>query len=93
MESSTSSQASALQWFQLIFFALSTQVVFFNLFKHGKAGVLGWFFILQLCLMRTAGNAILKAAKDPSLIEIGNIIVGASLSALFFGFFGIWHEA
>lgn len=84
---------ASLQWFQLVYFAIATQFIGYIFLRHGRPGAPGWFFLLNFCILRTVGDIIVKVAKDADTYRIGTIITNASLSALFFGFFGVWHEA
>ena len=84
-----SGAVSSLQWVQLVFFALEAPVMTYNLITHGQSGSLGWFFMQNVCLLRTIGYILVKTAAS---VKVGSILSQVALSTMYFGFFGIWHE-
>ncbi|QIW94728.1 hypothetical protein AMS68_000246 [Peltaster fructicola] len=88
-------QQSDLQWFELIFFALTLPILGSNYLVHRKVpgGTLGWWFLFNFSVMRVVGVAMVKAASTQGVLIAGLIISSSSISTLFFSFAGIWHEA
>ncbi|KAL9099989.1 MAG: hypothetical protein Q9163_004584 [Psora crenata] len=68
------------------FLALTTIYV---LVKHGKSGLLGWLFLLALCVLQVTGNALFLS--NPSS-HGGTIITNICLSPLLLAILGILHE-
>ncbi|CAF9903359.1 MAG: hypothetical protein GOMPHAMPRED_000208 [Gomphillus americanus] len=91
----TSPSRSSLEWFDLVFFAILSQVTLFNLWRHGKQGILGWFMLANFCILKVVGGAMTKSAQNSSQISTyttGAIITSATLSPLYFAMLGVWHE-
>lgn len=58
------------------------------LFKHGRAGLLGWAYLFAFCTLRIVGGAM-----DLSGSTSAGIISSVGLSPLLLAAFGILQEA
>jgi hypothetical protein len=64
------------------------------LLKHGKRGILGWFYLQLFCLVRIAGSAAERRIEvTHSTSSAGLILSSIGLSPLLLGTAGILHEA
>ncbi|OAA80771.1 C6 zinc finger domain protein [Akanthomyces lecanii RCEF 1005] len=73
---------------QMAIYAVLIIPVLFLLVKHGKAGLLGWFYFAAFCMLRILGGALaLSGSKSAT------IIANVGLSPLLLAAFGILHES
>lgn len=63
--------------------------VLFLLVKHGRHGLLGWFFLFIFCSLQIIGSALAVKGSSPSASIISNV----GLSPLLLAAAGILHEA
>jgi len=84
----------AISAFQVAHFGLIVLPFVYILLKHGKHGLLGWFFIIAFCTLRVVGGAMnIQAELNHTFSEPGAIIANIGLSPLCFALTGIAHEA
>lgn len=80
---------------QLVFFAVAIPFALYCLIKHGKHGLLGWFFISAFCAVRIVGSAIIvsdESGQKP-VSEAGLIISSVAIAPLIIALGGIAHES
>ena len=80
---------------QLAFFIIAIPLTLYCLFKHGKHGLLGWFFISLFCIIRIVGAALIisnESANKP-LSTAGLIISSVAIAPLIISVGGIAHES
>lgn len=79
----------------LIIDLILIQPAIFNLWKHGKRGILGWFYLQILCALRIIANAITidDIANNKSGSTVTIILNSVGLSPLMLAATGILHEA
>jgi hypothetical protein len=87
----TGGQISAAQ---VAYFALAVPPLLYVLFKHGKHGLFGWFFLVAFCMLRVVGDGmVLQAESHGTFSADGALISQIGLSPLCFAITGIAHEA
>ena len=78
---------------QITFFIAITPPILYCLWDHGKAGLLGWFFLFTFCMLRIIGAGFVVNSQATGAVGgVGSIISQVALSPLFFAFCGIQHE-
>ncbi|RAK95444.1 uncharacterized protein BO80DRAFT_497765 [Aspergillus ibericus CBS 121593] len=78
----------------LVFYAIISLPAIYCLITHGKHGLLGWGYVLAMCGLRLAGNAMaLNAAHHHQINATAAIINGIGLSPLLMAATGLLHEA
>jgi hypothetical protein len=89
------SSTENLELANLAFYAIAPLAALYCLIKHGKVGLLGWFYVNAMCGLRLIGNGMayhsLSTTGEPS--KAGTIITGIGLSPLVLAALGILHEA
>ena len=89
------SGTKALAIATLIIDIILIQPTFLILWKHGKRGILGWFYLQALCAVRIIANAL--QAHDIAKHQPGGtavlILSSVGLSPLILAATGILHEA
>jgi hypothetical protein len=80
---------------QLVFFVAAIPLAIYCLIKHGKHGLLGWFFITTFCAVRIVGAAIIVSAESAQkpVSEAGLIISSVAIAPLIISIGGIAHES
>ena len=93
--SSLSSGTKALAIATLIIDLILIQPTFLLLWKHGKRGILGWFYVQLLCAIRIIGNAIElhNIANSKPSGTAATILNSVGLSPLILATTGVLHEA
>ncbi|KAG0649002.1 hypothetical protein D0Z07_5006 [Hyphodiscus hymeniophilus] len=78
----------------IIFGALGLPTLFI-LWRHGRHGILGWFYLQLLCLITVIGAIVeLKAIANNTTKSTGVVIINSvGLSPLLLAALGIMHEA
>ena len=91
----TNSKEHTLYILTLIIYAILAQPTLFNLFRHGRYGILGWFYLQFFCAIRAIGSVIeLKAENNGTTKSTAVVIVNSvGLSPLILAALGIMHEA
>lgn len=79
---------TAITTAELALYAILAIPVLFVLVKHGRPGLLGWFYLQAFCVLRIVGGGM-ALSNSPSAMIVGNI----GLSPLLLGASGIFHEA
>lgn len=91
----TTDGAKSLAIATLVIDLILIQPTFLILWKHGKRGILGWFYLQLLCALRIVANAI--TIHDIVNHQTGGtattILNSVGLSPLILGATGILHEA
>ena len=78
---------------QITLFSVVAPPVLYCLWRHGKAGFLGWFFLLVFCALRIVGaGLVINGQVTGNVNSTGAVISQVALSPLFFAFCGIQHE-
>lgn len=89
------SSTEALELANIVFYALVTLPAIYCFIKHGKHGILGWFYAIIMCGLRLAGNGMayhaLSTTSEPN--TAASIIVGIGMSPLIFAALGITRES
>jgi hypothetical protein len=80
---------------QLAFFLIAIFPAIYCLFKHGKHGLLGWFFICAFCMVRIVGAAIIISDESGNkpLSEAGLIISSVAIAPLIISIAAIAQES
>lgn len=73
---------------ELAIYAILSIPNIYILFKHGRAGLLGWAYLLIFCSLRVIGGAM-----DLSGSTSAGLISSVGLSPLLLAASGILHEA
>jgi len=85
---------SGLNTAQLAIYAALSLPVVYILIRHGRPGLLGWFYILAFCSLRVIGGALaLRADKNGKPSSAAATISSIGLSPLLLGISGVLHEA
>ncbi|PYI07754.1 hypothetical protein BO78DRAFT_406290 [Aspergillus sclerotiicarbonarius CBS 121057] len=88
------SAAEHLDMANLAFYAIISLPALYCLVMHGKHGLLGWMYVLAMCGLRIAGNAMaLNAAHHNQVNTTAAVINGIGLSPLLMASTGLLHEA
>lgn len=87
--------AKSLAIATLIIDLVLIQPTFLILFKHGKRGILGWFYLQALCAIRIIANAITlhDIANHQSGGTATTILNSVGLSPIILAATGVLHEA
>ena len=85
-----SSQSKGLNTAQAAIYGLLSLPTLLILVRHGKRGIIGWFYLFMFETLRIAGCAIILSAPQSSG---GSIISSIGLSPLLLATLGILHEA
>lgn len=84
-----------LELANLAFYAIMCLPALYCAIKHGKIGLVGWFYVNVMCGLRLVGNGMayhsLSTTGEPS--KAGTIITGIGLSPLVLAALGILNEA
>ena len=78
----------------LTIYLILLQPTLFCLWAHGRRGLLGWWFLSALCLIRIAGNAVqlhVDATHESNSHAL--LINSIGLSPLLLAIAGVLHEA
>lgn len=75
---------------QLSVYGFLTIPTLYNLFRHGKHGLLGWIYLFIFCILRISGSAM--EIKD-SISTGAAIVANIGLSPLLLASVGFLHEA
>lgn len=80
---------------QLAFFVVAIFPGIYCFFKHGKHGLLGWFFISAFCMVRIVGAGIIVSDEsgDKPLSEAGSIISSVAIGPLIISTAAIGQES
>jgi prolipoprotein diacylglyceryltransferase len=94
----TLSSTTDLAIAELVIYILLLAVVFIVLVRHGKHGLIGWFFLIVFCLLRIVADGLLisdgiKESKGESFSATGSIINSVGVSPLMLAMAGILFEA
>jgi hypothetical protein len=85
---------SDLNTAQLAIYAALSIPVIYILFRHGRIGLIGWFYILGFCSLRVVGGALsLSSDKSGIPSTTAATISSIGLSPLLLGISGLLHEA
>jgi hypothetical protein len=78
-----------------IIYVILAQPTLFALFRHGRHGILGWFYLQLFCVVRVIGSIMeLHAETNDTTNSMAVVIVGSvGLSPLLLAALGIMHEA
>lgn len=90
------SDASRLYIFELVFYALLLPFVIFLGWRHGRHGILGYFYLNAYCAVRVVADIIelLPANRDATHPTISTAVLSSiGLSPLLLGLSGFLHEA
>ncbi|KAI5460393.1 hypothetical protein BGZ63DRAFT_246888 [Mariannaea sp. PMI_226] len=79
---------SKLSTAELAIYAMLTIPAIFILFKHGKPGLLGWFYLQAFFMLRIVGGALALSGSSSA-----SIVSNIGLSPLILAAAGILHEA
>lgn len=89
---STSEQGLAIA--QIAFYAAISIPALYCLISHGRHGLMGWIYVLAMCGLRLAGNAMsLNAYHNHEVSPSASIINGIGLSPLLMASLGLLHES
>jgi hypothetical protein len=78
----------------LIIYLVLVQPALYCLWKHGKAGILGWLYLQFFCVLRVVASAVTIHEEDThSSGSISLILSSVGLSPLLLAAAGILHEA
>jgi hypothetical protein len=80
---------NSLSTASLAIYAILSIPVLYLLIKHGRQGLLGWFFLFGFCVIRLVSGA-LSMNSDSST---GSLLASVGLSPLLLATSGILHEA
>lgn len=76
---------------KLVVYLVLAQPAFYCLWKHGRTGFLGWFYVQLFCVLRIVTGAI---GIHGSAIGVGPVILNSiGLSPLLLAIAGVLHEA
>lgn len=79
---------------QLVIYIILILPLFPILIRHGKVGILGWFYCTAFCTLRLVGNGMqVSASKHGTTNSTALIISSIGLSPLLLATSGILHEA
>jgi len=85
---------SGLDTAQLSIYAALSVPFIYILFRHGRPGVIGWFYILGFCSIRVVGGGMaLSSDKSGTPNTTAAILSSIGLSPLIIGISGLLHEA
>lgn len=85
---------SGLNTAQLAIYAALSLPVIYILIRHGRPGLMGWFYLLAFCSLRVVGGAMsLSSDKNGTSSTSATTISSIGLSPLLIGISGILHEA
>ncbi|KAF4630269.1 hypothetical protein G7Y89_g7871 [Cudoniella acicularis] len=85
---------SALDKVQLAIYLTLSFPTIYILIRHGRPGILGWFYILAFCSLRIVGGALsISADNSGTPSTTAATISSIGLSPLLIGISGILHEA
>jgi hypothetical protein len=84
-----------LELAQIVFYGMAALPAFVCFAAHGKHGVMGWLYVIVICGLRLAGNAMAYHSLSTTghANEAAQIISGIGLSPLLLAALGILHEA
>lgn len=78
----------------LVIYAILLQPALYCLWKHGKHGFLGWFYLQIFCVLRIVGSAVTLHAESTHKTGTTTLIINnIGLSPLLLATVGILHEA
>ena len=94
----TLSSASKLYIVELVTYAILGPLTIYLLYRHGKHGLLGYFYLSTYCVLRIVTDIInlLPSNRDPTPgnVTLGPAVLSAvGLSPLLLGLSGFLHEA
>lgn len=76
---------------KLVVYLVLAQPALFVLWKHGKTGFLGWFYVQLFCVLRIVTGAI---GVHGAATGVGPVILNSiGLSPLLLAIAGVLHEA
>ncbi|ATY60661.1 C6 zinc finger domain [Cordyceps militaris] len=73
---------------QMAIYAAMIIPVLYLLFRHGKVGIIGWFYLAAFCVLRILGGALALGGS-----KTATIIANIGLSPLLLAASGILHES
>lgn len=76
---------------KLAIYIIFSQPAFYCLFKHGKVGFLGWFYVQLFCILRVVTGALGLHGSSTSTTTA--ILSSIGLSPLLLAASGVLHEA
>lgn len=90
--------ATQLAVAELVIYLILLPIPHYLLFKHGKAGLEAWFFLISFSLLRIVASALQinnwnREKKGESVSDIASIINSVGVSALLICISGLIHEA
>lgn len=77
---------------QLVIYIIFLQPAVYCLWKHGRHGLLGWFYLQLFCAVRIIGAAVI-IHENSSTGTAAVILNSVGLSPLLLSAAGILHEA
>lgn len=88
------STPTSLNVIQIIVYAGLLFMGNYNLFHHGKRGILGWLYLVLFCTIRLVAAVIdMLEKKSGSGITVTLIVENIGLSPLMLAILGVLHEA
>ena len=85
---------SGLNTAQLAIYSALSLPVIYILIRHGRPGLMGWFYLLAFCSLRVVGGGMsLSSDKSGTPSTTATTISSIGLSPLLIGISGILHEA
>jgi prolipoprotein diacylglyceryltransferase len=83
---------------ELVIYLIFVQFALFLLYKHGRHGLEGWFFLVTFCVLRIIAAALQinnwnKIKKGEPSSDTASIINSVGVSALLLCACGLIHEA
>jgi len=85
---------SSLPTAQLVIYSILALPTIYLLFRHGKKGLLGWIYLLILCILRITGSSLLLIAiNHGTSSSTASLISNIGLSPLLLATSGILHES
>lgn len=74
----------------LVIYSIVVLLTLYNLFVHGKYGILGWAYLLAFCVLRMAGAGLQLTNPSSATAEV---LIGIGISPLVLAVLGISHES
>ncbi|KAJ5953594.1 hypothetical protein N7454_000490 [Penicillium verhagenii] len=89
------SSTEGLELAQMVFYGLVLLPAFVCFAAHGKHGVMGWLYVIIMCVLRLTGNGMAYHSLSTTghANETAQIITGIGLSPLLLATLGILHES
>lgn len=85
---------AALDIATLVIYAIFVQPTIYIIWRHGKRGILGWFYAHAFCILRIVGSILDIVQGSSSSTSFSVLIVSnIGLSPLLLASLGVLHEA